>query len=99
MRSTFKIAGNGTDSASERIAGSMHRTLDRVAATAGGVEHDLRQRIAALRTEAREQEQRARAKLAANIDKTLTYARQKPLAAMGIALVAGAAIYGLFVRR
>jgi ElaB/YqjD/DUF883 family membrane-anchored ribosome-binding protein len=99
MKSTFTIAGNGTDSTSERIAGSMHRTLDRVATKAGGVEHDVRQRIAALRAEAREQEQRARAVLSTNIDKTLTYARQKPLVAMGVAFAAGAAICGLLVRR
>jgi len=99
MKSTFTIAGNGTDTTSERIAGSMHRTLDRVATKAGGVEHDVRERIAALRTEAREQEQRARAMLSANVDKTLAYARQRPLVAMGIAFVAGATICSLIGRR
>jgi ElaB/YqjD/DUF883 family membrane-anchored ribosome-binding protein len=105
---TFTIAGNGADGAgnrvdsfrtSERIADSVHRTVDRVAARAAGVEYDLRTRIAALRAEAREQEQRARAVLSANIDRTLRYARQQPLVAVSIAFAAGIALSGLFGRR
>jgi ElaB/YqjD/DUF883 family membrane-anchored ribosome-binding protein len=101
MSSTFSYAGNGANgtSTSERIAGSVLRTLDRVATKAGGVEHDVRRRVAALRAEAREQEQRARALVSANIDKTLAYTREKPLVAMGIACAAGAVIYGLLRRR
>ena len=98
---TFSILDNDAaeNSASERIADSMHRTVDRVANRARGVEHDLRLRIAALRGEAREQEQRARAMLSTNVENALAYARKKPLVAVGIAFAAGAAIYGLLVRR
>jgi hypothetical protein len=44
MSSTHSYAGNGANgtSTSERIAGSVLRTLDRVATKAGGVEHDVR---------------------------------------------------------
>jgi hypothetical protein len=43
MNTTFTYAGNGKDgSASERIASSVHRTVDRIANKAGGVENDLR---------------------------------------------------------
>jgi ElaB/YqjD/DUF883 family membrane-anchored ribosome-binding protein len=103
MSSTFSYAGNGangTSSTSERIAGSVQRAVDRVAARAGGVEHDLRRRVAALRSEAREQEQRARAMVSANIQKALDYTREKPLVvAVGIAFAAAAVVYGLLRRR
>jgi hypothetical protein len=104
MSSTFSYAGNGANgtstSASERIAGSVQRAVDRVAARAGGVEHDVRRRVAALRSEAREQEQRARAIVSANIQKALAYTREKPLVvAVGIAFTAAAVVYGLLRRR
>jgi len=99
MSTTFTMAGNGTDSTSERIADSMHRTVDRVADKAGGVERDLRARIAALRAEAREQEERALDALSAGLDETQSYARAKPLLAMGIAFAASILAIGLLRRR
>lgn len=100
MSTTFTYAGNGQDgSASERIAGSMHRTVDRIAGKAGGVEQDLRERIVSLREQARDQEQRARAALSAQVDTALGYARDKPIVAAGIAFAAGALVYALLRRR
>ena len=103
MNTTFTYAGNGAegDSTSERIASSMHRTLDRVANKAGGVEHDLRERIGSLREQARNQEQRARAALSPIVDSALGYASKQrtPLIAVGAALVAAAVVYSLLRRR
>jgi ElaB/YqjD/DUF883 family membrane-anchored ribosome-binding protein len=100
MNTTFTYAGNGSDgSTSERIASSVHRTVDRIANKAGGVENDLRERIVSLREQARDQEQRARAAISAQVDNALGYARQQPIVAAGIAVAVGALVYALLRRR
>lgn len=101
MNTTFTYAGNsGEGSTSERIANTMHRTVDRVANKAGGVEHDLRERITSLREQARDQEQRARAALSTQVDTALGFARdRKSVIALGVALAAAAVVYSFLRRR
>jgi hypothetical protein len=103
MNTTFTYAGDGEkgESTSQRIASSMHRTLDRVADRADGVEHNLRERMGSLREHARDREQRARAALSTQVDTALRYAReqQTPLIAAGAALIAAALVYSFLRRR
>jgi ElaB/YqjD/DUF883 family membrane-anchored ribosome-binding protein len=83
----------------DRIAAAAHETVDRVAKQAGGVEHDLRQRTAALGEQAREQEKQARAAVAANMRKARAYVRKQPLLGAGIAFAVGIVLSGLLLRR
>jgi ElaB/YqjD/DUF883 family membrane-anchored ribosome-binding protein len=79
----------------ERLAAAMHQTVDRVAEQAGSVAHDLRNRAAALA----EQEERARAAVAANMRKAQAYLRKQPLLGAGIAFTAGVVVSSLLLRR
>ena len=88
-----KDAENTT--ASDRIADTVHRTVDRVASRARGVEQGLRERASVLRDEAREQQERARAMVTANVKSAVTYARENPLIAAGVAVAAGLALFSL----
>src|SRR5512143_3266501 len=83
----------------ERLVAAARETVDRVAARGRGTGDELRQRVAQLKVRAREQEARARAILASQVETAAGYVRRKPLVGLGIAFAAGVVVCGLLFRR
>ncbi len=92
-------ATNGAARTTEHLATAAHHTVDRLADSARTAEHELRARASALGERVRQGEQRAQQAVEVGVRNTKAYIKHKPLIATGLALAAGLALGGLFLRR